>query len=271
MSVVPKLMGIVNVTPDSFSDGGQYFDAHVAIEHGKRLAAEGAAILDIGGESTRPGAEIVPIEEEILRVTAVIKALADEVSTPISVDTRKPEVARAAVEAGATIWNDVSALTFAADSVKVASELQCGLVLMHAMGTPKTMQLAPSYDDVVGDVSVYLRERVDACLAAGIEREKILIDPGIGFGKTLEHNIALLKSLQDLRDIAPVLLGASRKSFIGKIDQSPMAQLASDRLGGSIATAIAAMRQGVEVLRVHDVAETRQALKVWAKIEKCSD
>ena len=270
MTSLPKLMGILNVTPDSFSDGGQFFAAEAAIEHGQRLVEEGADILDVGGESTRPGAEEVSVDEEMARVCVVIEALKKVVPVPISVDTRKPEVAHAAVTAGAKIWNDVSALTFSEKSVDVARNLagnfDCDLVLMHSKGSPETMQNDPTYDDVVAEVSAFLVRRLDVCLAAGIARARVMIDPGIGFGKTLDHNLTLMMSLGRLGEIAPVLLGASRKSFIGKIDDANGTRRSDDRIGGSIAAALAGMRQGVNVLRVHDVAATRQALNVAQKL-----
>ena len=252
------------MTPDSFSDGGQFSDIDTAVAHGLRLVEEGAGILDIGGESTRPGADMVPVQEELDRVIPVIEKLVAEAGADISIDTRKPEVARAAIAAGASIWNDVTALTYASDSVETAMELGCNIVLMHAQGDPKKMQDDPHYDDVVPEVFLYLAERVEACIDAGIEQQKIVVDPGIGFGKTLDHNLALLANLDRFSNIAPVLLGASRKRFIAAIDRDGPAK---NRLGGSLAAAIAGAAKGVKIVRVHDVAETRQALKVFQAIE----
>ncbi len=262
----PSLMGIVNVTPDSFSDGGQFSNAAAAIEHGLRLAEEGADILDIGGESTRPGAEPVPVDEELRRVLPVIEGLAAKSKTQLSIDTRKPKVARAAVEAGAAIWNDVSALTFDETSVEAAASMACDVVLMHAQGSPKTMQDDPAYVDVVAEVTAYLAARVELCVAAGIARERLIVDPGIGFGKTLAHNLSLMAYLDQLARLdCRVLLGASRKRFIGALDgEGP----AKERLGGSIAAALEGWRRGASILRVHDVAATRQALNIAAAIKK---
>lgn len=259
------LMGVVNATPDSFSDGGAYLDPRAAIAHALRLADEGADILDIGGESTRPGAEPVPLDEELARIIPVIAELATKTRARISVDTRKPEVARAAVAAGASIWNDVSALTYSAQSLPVAAALACDIVLMHAQGDPRTMQDRPHYDDVVGEVLAFLGARIMACRAADISEDRLIVDPGVGFGKTIAHNIALIQDLARIAALGrPVLLGASRKRFIAALDRPAEA---SDRLGGSIAAALAGARAGAAILRVHDVAATRQALAVAAAIE----
>lgn len=262
----PALMGVVNVTPDSFSDGGIFADAGEAVAHGLRLVEDGADILDIGGESTRPGAAAVSVEEEHARVLPVIERLAQETDALISVDTRKPETARAAVAAGAGVWNDVSALTYAPDSIETAAALGCGVVLMHAQGDPETMQRDPRYENVVEDVLTFLKDRIEACIAAGIARDKLIIDPGVGFGKTLEHNLALVAALDRFAAIGPpVLLGASRKSFIAALDRDGPAK---GRLGGSLAAALSGWRRGAAIFRVHDVAETRQALAVFDAIEK---
>jgi dihydropteroate synthase len=254
-------MGIVNVTPDSFSDGGRWLDAGAAIAHGLQLEAEGADLLDIGGESTRPGADPVELDEELRRVIPVIAGLARQVRIPISIDTRNGEVMRRAADAGARIINDVAALAHDADAVRVAAETGLPVVLMHAQGDPRTMQLDPRYDDVVLDVYDWLEARVAACEAAGIGRERIVVDPGIGFGKTVEHNLALLGSLGILHGLGcPILLGASRKSFIGRLVGGVPAP---ERVPGSVAAALLGAAQGVQVLRVHDVAATRQALAVW--------
>ena len=259
-------MGVLNATPDSFSDGGRFDDLETGLRHARRLIAEGADILDIGGESTRPGAEPVPAEAEIARVVPLIRAVRAESAIPISIDTMKPQVARAAVAAGATMWNDVTALG-APDAAQVAAELGCQVVLMHMRGDPRTMQAEPRYDDVVGEVTAFLAARADAAIAAGVAAGRIWLDPGVGFGKTLAHNLALLAHLDALVALGfPVLLGASRKSFIARLD--PAAPAAAQRLPGSLAAALAGARAGVGALRVHDVAETVQALKVWAAIDQ---
>ena len=264
--VIPRLMGVLNLTPDSFSDGGRFIAPAAALAQARRLIAEGAELIDIGGESTRPGAEPVPAEEEIARVVPLIAALAAETDIPISIDTLKPQVARAAIAAGARVWNDVSALA-APGAPELAAELGCGVVLMHMRGEPRTMQAAPRYDDVVAEVVAYLDARAEAAMAAGVARDAIWLDPGIGFGKTLAHNLALLAHLGALVALGfPVLLGASRKSFLKAID-SAAAAAAQDRLPGSLAVALAGAEAGVAWLRVHDVAEPRQALRTWAAIE----
>ena len=276
----PLIMGIVNITPDSFSDGGRFLATDQALAHGLQLAAEGAGVLDVGGESTRPGAQPVPVDEELRRVIPVIKAFASSTATPISIDTRKPAVARAAFEAGATIWNDVSALSFGAESMDTATSLGGKIILMHAQGDPRTMQDAPYYDDVVEDVIAYLKGRVEACITAGIAKDRLIVDPGIGFGKTLAHNQALFAGLARFHEIGvPILVGASRKRFISGLDDGAQATslpnanssgmaapLAQDRLGGSIAAALAAVDAGADIIRVHDVAATRQAIAVWRGI-----
>jgi dihydropteroate synthase len=259
------IMGIVNVTPDSFFDGGQFSSQTAAMDHALRLIEDGAHVLDIGGESTRPGAEAVSEQEELDRTIALIEALHQRTPAPLSIDTRKPKVARAAVAAGASCWNDVSALTFAEDSIETAVALQIPVVLMHAQGDPKTMQVAPSYQDVLVDVQNFLVGRMAAAVRAGVLLDNIVFDPGIGFGKTLDHNLMLMRDLARLIGLGrPVLFGASRKSFIGKLDGAS----ASERLGGSLAAALWAARQGARILRVHDVKETAQALKVWAAINE---
>lgn len=256
----PLLMGIVNVTPDSFSDGGLFDTKEAAIVHAAELAAAGAAIVDVGGESTRPGSDEVDETDELARVVPVIEGLAG-FNAVISVDTRKASVARAAARAGAKILNDVSALTYDPASLAAAAESGLSVVLMHAKGLPKTMQDDPSYDDVVLEVFDYLEARIEAAVASGIDRAHIAADPGLGFGKTLAHNLALLANLSLYHGLGvPILVGASRKRFIGGIGQGrdPRA-----REPGSQAAAIAAAGQGVQLLRVHDVASTRQALEVW--------
>jgi dihydropteroate synthase len=258
-------MGIVNVTPDSFSDGGRFFDPVAALDQARRLVDEGADILDIGGESTRPGATPVPAEEEIARVVPLIEAIRAASDVAISIDTMKPAVARAAVAAGATMWNDVAALRFAPDAPEVAAELGCAVVLMHMLGEPGTMQDDPRYDDVVAEVEAFLLARALTAMAAGVEREKIWLDPGIGFGKTPAHNLALLAALPRLVALGyPILLGASRKRFIAALD--PLGAEAGERLGGSLAAHLHGAAAGVAAVRTHDVRETAQALAVWGAI-----
>ena len=259
--VRPRVMGILNVTPDSFSDGGMHASVEAGLAQAMRLIGDGADILDIGGESTRPGAEPVDVHEEIARTAPVIAAVHARWNGPISIDTMKPEAARAAVAAGATIWNDVTALTFAPDAPEAAAELGCEVVLMHMLGEPRSMQVEPRYQDVVAEVRDYLASRAEAAMAAGVLRERITLDPGIGFGKTIEHNLALIARLGTLAELGyPVLLGASRKRMIRNID--PSATEAGDRLGGSIALALEGARRGAAIVRVHDVRETVQALAV---------
>lgn len=261
----PRVMGIVNVTPDSFSDGGWLTTVEMAVAHGLRLVEQGADILDIGGESTRPGADPVAAPEESARVIPVIERLRARWAGPISIDTMKPAVARAAVAAGATMWNDVTALGHAADSLATAAELGCDMVLMHMRGEPRTMQADPHYDDVVAEVSGWLSARAEAAMAAGVARERIWLDPGIGFGKTAAHNLALTANLDRLAATGfPVLYGASRKRTIQTID--PTATDPGDRLGGSLALALEGARRGASILRVHDVRETVQALAVQAAV-----
>ena len=258
-------MGIVNVTPDSFSDGGRFFDPAAALDQARRLIDEGADILDIGGESTRPGATPVAAEEEIARVVPLIAAIRAQSDVAISIDTMKPAVARAAVAAGATIWNDVAALRFAADAPEVAAELGCEVVLMHMLGEPGTMQDAPRYDDVGAEVEAFLLARALTAMAAGVAREKIWLDPGIGFGKTPAHNLALLAALPRFVALGyPILLGASRKRFIASLD--PMGADPTARLGGSLAAHLHGAAAGVAAVRAHDVREMVQALAVWGAI-----
>ena len=257
----PRLMGIINVTPDSFSDGGLHASAQAAIAHGLQLAEEGADILDIGGESTRPGADYVPVEEELARVIPVIEGLRARTDVLISIDTRKAAVMRLAAAAGADILNDVSALTHDPDSMRAAAETGLPVILMHAQGDPRTMNDNPQYSDVVLDVFDFLEGRIAACEAAGIARAKIVADPGIGFGKHLHHNVAVMAALSLYHALGvPVLLGASRKKLIDHISDVPSPR---DRVPGSIAAALAGAAQGMQIIRVHDVAATRQALNVW--------
>ena len=261
----PLVMGIVNVTPDSFSDGGRHLGVQAAVAHARRLIGQGADILDIGGESTRPGAAPVDEAEEIARVVPVISAIRAQSDIRISIDTMKPAVARAAVAAGASLWNDVTALGYADEGPDVAAELGCEVVLMHMRGTPLTMLAQARYDDVTAEVAAFLCERAEAAMAAGVARGKIWLDPGLGFAKTAKHSLTLLRNLDRIVALGfPVLLGASRKSYLKAID--PSAASAGDRLGGSIATALIGARAGVAAVRVHDVRETAQALAVWAAI-----
>ena len=260
---IPQVMGIVNATPDSFSDGGKYLGAEAAIAHGRRLVAEGAAIIDIGGESTRPGAAPVSPDEEIARTVPVIRALAGE-GIRVSIDTRHAVVMDAAVTAGAAIINDISALEGDPDSLAVAARSGASVVLMHMRGQPGDMQADPAYQNASREIYDYLAARIDACLDAGMPLEKLCVDPGIGFGKTVEHNLQLLASLGSLQALGvPVLLGVSRKSFIGALSRQEPAER---RLGGSLAAALAGLDRGVKILRVHDVAETVQAVAVWHAI-----
>jgi len=257
-----RIMGVVNVTPDSFSDGGRYLDPRAAIEHGLALAGEGAAIIDVGGESTRPGAAPVDLAEELRRVTAVVEGLhAAGVGATISIDTAKLEVARAALDAGATFVNDVTAFRAAPAMAELVAARGAECSLMHMQGEPRTMQDAPRYGDVVAEVAAFLRERVDFALAAGIERERILVDPGFGFGKTVEHNLELLDRLDELSALGqPILIGTSRKSFLGALT----GRREHDRLAATIATNVIGLLRGASVFRVHDVAAVRDALAVAA-------
>ncbi|WP_297830535.1 dihydropteroate synthase [Thermomonas sp.] len=257
---VPQVMGIVNVTPDSFADGGAHFDADAAIAHGLRLVEEGADLLDVGGESTRPGADEVPVEEELRRVIPVIAALEAQTSVPISIDTSKPEVMRAAVAAGAGMINDVYALR-REGALDAAAELRVPVVLMHMLGEPRTMQDDPRYDDVVGEVHRFLAERIFAAEMAGIDRKRIVVDPGFGFGKTTAHNLQLLAQLRRFTELGvPVLAGLSRKRSIGElIGRDDPRQ----RAAGSLAAHLVAAQNGATIVRTHDVAITVDALKVW--------
>ncbi len=258
--MAPKIMGVINVTPDSFSDGGRLESPQAAIDHALQLAEDGADILDIGGESTRPGAEPVSSEEELRRVMPVIEGLAGKTEAVLSIDTRKPGVACAAVTAGASIWNDVSALAYDDASVTTAAELDCDIVLMHAQGDPRTMQQTPSYTDVIHEVIGFLAARIELCAAAGIDRARLIVDPGIGFGKSVDHNLALIANLEKFQRLGcPVLLGASRKRFISALDRPA---LTDQRIGGSLAAVLTGFAGGARIFRVHDVAETRQALRI---------
>jgi dihydropteroate synthase len=259
----PLVMGIVNATPDSFSDGGDHLDAESAILHAEAMVKAGAGIVDIGGESTRPGAEPVPVDEEIRRVVPVIagiRVMAEAVGTTISVDTRNAQTMQAALDAGATMINDISALSHDPESLSVAAKATGPVVLMHMQGEPQTMQQAPAYDDVVLDVYDALEARIAAAEAAGIDRSRLVVDPGIGFGKTVAHNLALLSQLTLFHGLGvPLLVGVSRKGFIGKLSAD---EPAGRRLGGSLAAGLSAIGQGARIVRAHDVPETLQALRV---------
>ena len=260
----PQVMGILNITPDSFSDGGQFDSSATARARAVRLIQEGADIIDIGGESTRPGADLIAVDEEMSRTKPVILDVRQASSLPLSIDTRKAPVAAAALDAGIDWINDVSALTFDSEMARLAARSGAPVCLMHAPSDPKTMQQNAQYEDVLLDVYGYLAKRVDFALSQGILRHNIIVDPGIGFGKTLEHNLALLRGLAVFHGLGcPILLGASRKRFIGTISGVEKAQ---DCMAGSVAVALAAAGQGAQILRVHDVRETVQALKLWAAV-----
>ncbi len=253
-------MGIVNVTPDSFSDGGKFHAQGAAVRQALQLAEDGADILDIGGESTRPGAERVSIDEELRRVVGVISELRPQTDRLISIDTTKAEVARQALAAGADIVNDISGLTFDPVMTDVCAESDCGVIAMHILGNPQTMQDDPQYDDVVSDVSIWLQQRLDDLRQRGINAERIALDPGIGFGKTANHNVELLSSISTLRSLGrPVLIGHSRKRFLAKVLGRPV----EERSAGTIGVTIAAAEQSADMLRVHDVRSTKDALLAW--------
>ena len=260
----PRVVGIINVTPDSFSDGGQFADLESAVAHGVRLAEEGADMLDVGGESTRPGSADVSVEEELRRVLPVIEQLIARTALPIAVDTSKPEVMRAAIAAGAGMINDVYALR-REGAMDAAADLRVPICLMHMQGEPRSMQDAPYYDDVVGEVHRFLTDRLFACELAGIDRRKVMVDPGFGFGKDLEHNLALLRRLERFADLGSgVYAGLSRKSMIGTLTgrKDP-----AERAAGSVAAALIAVQRGARMVRVHDVAATVDAVKVWHAVQ----
>ena len=259
----PLIMGIVNVTPDSFSDGGQHATPAAAVAHALALAAEGADLLDIGGESTRPGAPAVSESEELARVIPVIEQLAGQTDAALSIDTQKPAVAKAALAAGAAIINDIAANRADPKMWQIAGAAHAGYVAMHMQGTPQNMQNAPTYTDVTAEVRAFFDERLERFTEAGLDAEQVLFDPGIGFGKTVEHNLALLAGLERFKKMKrPLLVGASRKSFIGRLTEAAV----EDRLAGSLACACRAAEAGTAVLRVHDVKETIQALQIWTAI-----
>ncbi|HTC26421.1 dihydropteroate synthase [Dyella sp.] len=260
----PRVVGVINVTPDSFSDGGQFADVDAAVSHGLRLAEEGADMLDIGGESTRPGAHDVSIDEELKRVIPVIEQLAARTSLPIAIDTSKPEVMRAGVAAGAGMINDVYALR-REGAMDAVAELRVPVCLMHMQGEPRSMQDAPHYDDVVGEVHRFLTDRLFSCEISGIDRRKVMVDPGFGFGKDMEHNLALLRRLERFADLGSgVYVGLSRKSMIGTLTGRKQP---ADRAAGSVAAALIAVQRGARMVRVHDVAATVDALKVWHAVQ----
>ena len=263
----PAIIGIVNVTPDSFYDGNKYFRVSEAIRHGIKLYDEGADIIDIGGESTRPHADPVPVYQEINRIVPVIKELASQITIPISIDTSHPEVMEAAVSAGASLINDVRALT-SAGALNMAKDLDVPVCLMHMKGTPQCMQNAPDYIDVVSEVYAFLEKRTQDCIGAGIHKNKILIDPGFGFGKKLNHNLTLLRQLADFKKLGfPILVGLSRKSMIGQV----LGLNAADRLYGSLSAALMAFLAGASLLRVHDVRATKEAIKMAQGVIKKDD
>jgi dihydropteroate synthase len=262
------IMGILNVTPDSFSDGGRFADAEPALAHAREMAAAGADIIDIGGESTRPGAAPLAQEEELRRIIPLIECLSAELTVPISVDTYKSSVAKKAIEAGAAIVNDISGLRFSPDMANVVADTGVAVVIMHIKGTPRDMQQDPVYDDVVGQVMAYLEEGIEIAVKAGVGREKILIDPGIGFGKTLEHNLIILNRLEEFRALGrPILLGPSRKKFIGTILGVPEPE---QRVDGTAATVALGIERGARVLRVHDVAHMAQVAKMTDAIVRAN-
>lgn len=263
----PQVMGILNVTPDSFSDGGQFIAPEAALKQAQKMVADGAAIIDVGGESTRPGAAVVSAAEEIARVVPVIEAIQSEIEIPISIDTSKPEVMRAAVHAGAGLINDVQALRVE-DALQAAVELDVPVCLMHAQGTPENMQDNPKYDAVVAEVSQFLFERVAICEKAGINRNKLIVDPGFGFGKRASHNLRLMKHLGELVERGlPVLIGVSRKSMIGKLLNVSV----DERLAASLALSALAVWQGAKIIRSHDVRETVQAIMMCDHVMKVDD
>ncbi len=259
----PRVMGILNVTPDSFSDGGKFIKPPDALKHAVRMVEEGAAIIDVGGESTRPGAQPVSLQQELDRVVPVIEALSSEISVPVSIDTSKPEVMREAAAAGAGMINDVCALS-ADGAIEAAGESMLPVCLMHMQGKPRSMQQQPHYDDVVADVSDFLQQRAQACVAAGIPTQRILLDPGFGFGKTIQHNLLLLQKFESLTALGyPLLAGLSRKSIIGRILDE---READQRLYGSLAAAVIAAMKGASILRVHDVRATVDAIRVTTAV-----
>jgi len=258
----PRVMGILNVTPDSFSDGGRFVSLDKALRQAERMLAEGADILDIGGESTRPGADAVSLDEEMARVLPVIERIDAELDIPVSVDTSKPDLMRAAIAAGAGMINDVNALS-APGAIAAVADADVPVCLMHMLGEPRTMQAAPQYEDIVADIINYLGRRVAECEDGGIARSRLLLDPGFGFGKTLNHNLVLLRDLGALRALdLPLLVGISRKSMLGAVT----GRAVNERLIAGVAAAVMAVERGARIVRVHDVAETVDALKIWQAV-----
>ncbi len=266
--ISPKIMGILNITPDSFSDGGKYQNIDNAIKRALEMHQQGADIIDIGGESTRPYADFVELEEESRRILPVIEQLSSYSDLCLSIDTRKPEIAIAAIKAGAHIWNDVSGLTYSKNSLSCAKDLNVPIILMHSKGSPKTMQNNPVYDDVVSEVFNFLKTQYRRALDFGIQQKHIIIDPGIGFGKNKEDNLILLKSLDIFKQIAPLLLGVSRKKIISDIDHQTDQKDVRHRIGGSLAFALWGFESGIDYIRVHDVQETVQAFKIWSNLKQ---
>ncbi len=263
----PMLMGILNVTPDSFSDGGLFQNPIKAFDHAMKMIDEGADIIDVGGESTRPGSKRIEAEEEISRIIPIIQKLVKHTNTLISVDTQKVKVAKAAVDAGATIINDVSAGSFETGMLELVAQTKVGYIMMHMQGVPETMQNAPSYTDIITELREFFTLKLESAKTAGIALAHIVLDPGIGFGKTLDHNLDIIANMGDLHSLGrPLLLGASRKSFMGMIDDSKT----SNRLGGSLAAVMAAYLQNTDLFRVHDVAETKQLIDIFTAIQKHS-
>ena len=263
LGAVPLLMGIVNVTPDSFSDGGRFLAQEAAVEQALHLAAEGADILDIGGESTRPGAEVVSLDEELRRVVPVIEQLARQTNIPISVDTSKAEVAGQALRAGATIVNDISGLRFDPKMIDICRESRCGVVVMHMQGTPQTMQIEPYYTDVVEEICGYFRERLETLGRGGIAAERIVLDPGVGFGKTARHNLEILSHIARFRELGrPVLIGHSRKRFLKNI----IGREVDETRFGTVGVSVALAQQHVDIVRVHDVAANRDAISAYRAV-----
>ncbi|MFK7777032.1 MAG: dihydropteroate synthase [Gimesia sp.] len=260
---LPLLMGILNVTPDSFSDGGEASDLDAAVKKGLQLVEDGADILDVGGESTRPGADSVSVEEELRRVIPTIKALSTQTQIPISIDTTKAKVAQQALQAGAVIINDISGLTFDPAMIPLAASTQAGVICMHIQGTPQTMQDQPEYENVVSDLKIWFKERIHKLLDSGVDPDQIVLDPGIGFGKTAEHNLEILSHIQEFKDLGfPLLIGHSRKRFLSKLLNRPV----EERLAGTIGVSVALAGQSVEILRLHDVAGNRDAIAAWDAI-----
>lgn len=262
------IMGVLNVTPDSFSEEGRYFEVDSAIAHAKRMVNEGADIIDIGGESSRPGALSISADEELTRVLPVVERLASEIPVPISIDTYKANVARRALQAGAHIVNDITALSGDSDMASVVSEMHAGLVLMHMKGNPRTMQHSPAYQNVISDILRFFQERIGKAEKNGIHPDSILVDPGIGFGKTTEHNLEILRRLRDFQSLnKPILIGTSKKSFIGKILDLPV----NERMEGTAATITWAISQGADVVRIHDVKPMRRVAQMTDAIYRRSD